>query len=72
MLILAALSTVQIDDYALNFQRDAQWTQPEDTSVRKHQQSTQSFFAGLQEVNLHQVAERFPDEVCRPLHIRHF
>lgn len=72
-LILAALFTIQIDNYALTFHRDAQRTLATLKThwVSKCQQSTQSCSV-LQEVNLHQVAERFPDDVCCPLHKRHF
>lgn len=44
-LILAALFTFQIDNYALTFHRDSKRDshRPEDTTVKKCQQSTQSF-----------------------------
>lgn len=72
-LILAALFTVQIDNYALTFHRDSQADsrRPEDTRSKKMSAVNSKLLTVLQEVNLHQVAERFPDEVCCPLHIRH-
>lgn len=34
--------------------------------------NTTSLLTVLQEVNLHQAAERFPDQVCCPLSVRHY
>jgi len=46
-------------------------TVPEDAKSKKISAVNSKLLTVLQEVNLHRVAERFPDEVCCPLRVRH-
>lgn len=74
-LIVAASFTVQTDNYnyALTFRRwsPADSRHPEDTSVRKYQQSTQSSSQFYRKSVYTELQRGFPDEVCCPLRVRH-
>lgn len=47
-------------------------TNPQRHEFNKMSAVNSKLLTVLQEVNLHRVAERFPDEVRRPLRVRHF
>lgn len=69
-LILVALRT---DNNALTFQHDYPAASHHCKDSSKTMSAVNSkLLTVLQEVNLHRGAERFPDEVCCPLHVRHF
>lgn len=69
-LILVALRT---NNNALTFQHDYPAASHHCKDSSKTMSAVNSkLLTVLQEVNLHRGAERFPDEVCCPLHVRHF